>query len=130
MSEFDISYRTLKHIESCILTHSWSKEVGKPTSLEAQIVSDADALDAVGAIGVIRTAQFASSYGIPIHDPTIKPQKKFDGRSETMVNHFYEKLFRINENLYTDSAKKIADKRVGFMKKFLDRLLQEWPKTD
>lgn len=126
LDQFKIEQNTLEQIKNCILTHSWSDKIGKPKSIEAMIIADADALDAVGAIGIVRTAQFAAIKNLPIHDPNISPNKKFEGRSSTMVNHFYEKLLIIDKRMHTTTGKNIAKARIKFMQEYLNMFLLEW----
>jgi len=93
----------------CIESHSFSGEM-KPQTLEARILSDADKLDAIGAVGVARAFMFAGENGRDI---------------EKTLNHFEEKLFKLKDLLYTNTAKKIAENRYKFMKEFYDRIKRE-----
>ena len=92
-----------------ISTHSFSGG-GEILSLEAKILSDADKLDALGAIGIYRTAMYSCE--------NLRPLTEF-------IAHFHEKLFKLKDMMYTDEARKIAEIRHEFMKKYLDRFLKE-----
>ena len=59
----------LDEIKHAIVAHSFSVGV-KPTTIEAQIVQDADRLDALGAIGVTRCLQVSSSFGATLYTVT------------------------------------------------------------
>jgi len=101
------------------------------TSLEAQIVQDADRLDAIGAVGIARTFAYGGNKGRLIYHPEIKPEfhadfnayKKGDGPT---INHFYEKLLLLKDRLNTNTAREIAQERHRFMEDFLERFYQEW----
>jgi uncharacterized protein len=102
-----------------------------PTSLEAQIVQDADRLDAMGAIGVARTFAYGGSRGRLIFDPAIKPEKHDDfeaykKNTGPTINHFYEKLLLLKDRLNTPTAQKIAVRRHRVMESFLEEFLREW----
>lgn len=90
----------------------------EPLSLEGKVVQDADRLDALGAIGIVRTIEYGASKGQPFYLPHNTDQK-------TGVGHFHEKLFKLRELLNTDAAKKMAIDREQFMKAFLDQFLSE-----
>jgi uncharacterized protein len=100
-------------------------------SIEAQIVQDADRLDAIGAIGIARTFAYGGSKGRLIYHPEIKPEFHPDfnsykkGESPT-INHFYEKLLLLKELINTTTARKIAEERHRFMEEFLERFYNEW----
>lgn len=101
------------------------------TSLEAQIVQDADRLDAIGAIGIARTFAYGGSKGRLIYDPSVEPVKydSFDSyKSNTAptLNHFYEKLLLLKDRLNTLSARKIGEERHRFMEDFLEQFFFEW----
>lgn len=100
-------------------------------SLEAQIVQDADRLDALGAIGIARTFAFGGHRGQAIYKPEMNAQMHQDFESyakaeTTSINHFYEKLLLLKSLLNTASARKIAEERHRFMEEFLDRFYSEW----
>lgn len=97
-----------------------------------QIVQDADWLDAIGAIGIVRAVYYGGRHGERIYDPLIKPRHHMtreDYRNlndETIINHFYEKLLKLKDMLNTNAAKKVADHRQQFMEDFLDEFHDEW----
>ena len=68
----------IEQVMFIIKNMSFSKSLGaktKSTSLEFQVVQDADRLDALGAIGIARAFAFGGSKSRPLYDPTIKTQK-------------------------------------------------------
>jgi len=62
----------------------------------------------------------------PIYDPSVPPKAKYDGKSDSSVNHIYEKLLKIKDTMNTKTAKKIAEERHRYVEQFLERLLKEW----
>lgn len=86
----------------------------KITNINAQIVCDADRLDALGAIGIIRTIEFGA-----VHN------RKFDNEENATINHFYEKLLKLKDLMYTDTGKTLANSRHQFMKDFLKQYYLE-----
>lgn len=112
---------------------SYSKELeyGKAElSRAGKIVQDADRIEALGAIGILRTAYYGGHTESPLYDPTIKP-KEFETKAEyreksTVINHFYEKLFKLPLSMNTAAGLKEANKRVEFMEEFLKRFYKEW----
>lgn len=105
--------------------------MNKTTSMEAQIVQDADRLDAMGAIGIARTFAYGGNKGRLIYDPDVAPQFHTDfesykkGEAPT-INHFYEKLLLLKDRLNTATAKKMAQSRHDFMETFLKQFFNEW----
>lgn len=109
----------------CIETHRFRKGV-KPVSIEAKILQDADRLDMLGAVGIARAFARGGWANTPLHDPSKPPKREYDGRSETVVNHFYEKILKIKDTLNTEPARRIAEERHRFVEEFLERFLREW----
>ncbi len=89
-------------------------------SLEGKIVQDADRLDALGAIGIVRTIEYGAAVGQPFFLPDVNLPE-----SQTGVGHFYQKLFKLRELLNTETAQKIAVEREQFMHQFLRQYLKE-----
>lgn len=96
-------------IAAAIRTHRF-RSAEKPVSLEAQILSDADKLDALGAVGIARTFLRAGEHGTKITDG---------------IDHFHEKLLRLPGLMYTNTGRQIAQERHAFLVQFLARLEEE-----
>lgn len=101
------------------------------SSPEAQIVQDADRLDAMGAIGIARTFAYGGSRERLIFHPGIKPEnhrdfEEYKKNSGPTINHFYEKLLLLKDRLNTPTAKKMAIRRHRFMEDFLHEFFKEW----
>jgi uncharacterized protein len=106
-----------------------------PRTLEAQVVSDADKLDAIGAIGVARAFAYAGEHGTAVWkrpwreiaaaggDAVRSPDAL--GSDYTPVHEFVYKLDLIPERLYTAAARTIAAERQAFMRTFFERLDEE-----
>lgn len=128
----DFSQEQITMILAIIQNMSFSRSLEQKVQLsrEGQIVQDADRLDALGAIGIMRTAYFGGSHGHPLHDPEILPidyQNKADYRQgSTVINHFYEKLLKIADTMHTTPAKAEARRRKAFMEDFLTEFFAEW----
>lgn len=101
-------------------------------SLEGQVVQDADWLDAIGSIGIVRAVYFGGQHSERIYDPAMAPRQNMtrddylDLNHETIINHFYEKLLKIKSMLNTSAAQKIAQHRQQVMLEFLEEFKSEW----
>lgn len=99
-------------------------------SLEGQIVQDADRLDALGAIGIGRTFYYGGRKKNIMHDPQIVPRtlhSKADYRQpSTVINHFYEKLLLLKEQMNTKEGQKLAQQRHQFLCDFVKQFELEW----
>ncbi len=103
----------------------------KATSLEAQIVQDADRLDAMGAIGIARTFAYGGNKNRLLFDPAIKPRlhddfEAYKNSTAPSINHFYEKLLLLKDRLNTSTANEIGRRRHKYMKDFLVHFFNEW----
>lgn len=100
-------------------------------SAEAQIVQDADRLDAIGAVGIARAFAYGGKKGQLIYDPSLVIRKEMseeeyrNGRSSS-INHFYEKLLKLRDLLNTDAAMEMAEERHEFIEQFLHQFFKEW----
>ncbi len=112
-------------ISHCIQAHSFSANI-KAETIEAQIVQDADRLDALGAIGIARCFITSGQMKTQIYsafDPLCLQRPADD--SEFTVDHFFVKLFKIADTLQTVSAQKEGQRRVAVMKNYLKDLAYE-----
>lgn len=132
LTKVEIDSLRQNHIMEIISTMSFKGGGGKPmTTLEGQIVQDADRLDAIGAIGIARTMAFSGNKGRLIHDPERQPRDQLtleDYRKgdDTAIMHFYEKLLRLKNLMNTNYAKEMAEHRHAFMQAYLDEFYAEW----
>lgn len=128
----EVAADTVETIIDIITTMSFRGGTGKKLSyIEAQIVQDADRLDALGAIGIARTFQYGGSKGQAMYNPEIPVRDKMNfeeyrNGESTSINHFYEKILRLKDKMNTPAAVKIAEEREVFVKYFLDRFFKEW----
>ena len=100
-------------------------------SKELMAVTDADRLDAMGAIGIARAFTYGGFFNRPIYDPAIKPNKSITKEEYKIteapsINHFYEKLLKLKNMMYTPLGKKKAKKRHRFLKLYLKEFFKEW----
>ena len=120
-----IDKNKIDEIVHCIQCHRFRNE-DIPESIEAKILYDADKLDAIGAIGILRTAVFAGKVGAVVHNPNIKPSKENAYTKEDSAYHEYlYKLNKIKNKMLTNEGKKISKERDKFMKDFFDRVNKE-----
>jgi len=108
-NNFNIAIEDVENILHCIRAHSFSNEL-EPKTLEAKILSDADKLGAIGAIGLYRTIGF-----------TIKNY----GGIEQVIHHLENKILKLKEMIYLDYSKQIAEKRHEIILDFYNQIKKE-----
>ena len=90
---------------------SFSKNRGRrPGTTEGKIVQDADRLDAIGAVGIARTFAYGGEHGRSL---------------EASVQHFYDKLLLLKDEMNTETGRRIAEERHSFLEEFLRRWRSE-----
>ena len=105
----DYSEKSIEEISKTIGAHSFS--AGRmPESLEAKILSDADKLDAMGALGVYRAAMYSAENERPLGD---------------YVAHFSEKLLTLKDIIFTDEARRLSESRHRFLLAYLKQVEDE-----
>ncbi len=122
-----INYPNLYHdaIAHAIESHSFSAGI-RPNTIEAQVVQDADRLDALGAIGVTRCIQVSTQFDAKLYDhqDMFAEERELDDKQYTL-DHFQTKLFKIVDTMNTESAKQEAQQRKAFMEAYLGQLRDE-----
>ncbi len=118
-------------VADAVRTSSWSRGLA-PVNPEGAVLQDADRLDALGAIGLLRTAacgQFMSRADRPgrlydPEDPRAVSGRPLDDRRQ-VVDHLPAKLLRLASSMHTASARAEALRRHGFLETFLAELAHE-----
>ena len=133
LEEIHVNAELIEQVLFVIKNISFKNRAEAPENppLELQIVQDADRLDAIGAIGIARTFNFGGFKNNLMYHPEIKPnlgmnKEEYKKSNGTTINHFYEKLLLLKDLMNTETAKKIASERHGFMLQFLDEFYKEW----
>jgi len=100
----------------------------EPQTLEAQVLFDADKLDAIGAIGVARAFAYGGAHGQRLWAPSqVVDVARWmaegdDPCNHTPVHEFVVKLSRLKERLFTLTGRSIAEERHAYMVAFFKRL--------
>nr|WP_306049829.1 HD domain-containing protein [Mesobacillus subterraneus]WLR56636.1 HD domain-containing protein [Mesobacillus subterraneus] len=132
LQSIDLDIEISSRIKACIDTVSYKGgRVTELDSIEAEIVQDADRLDALGAIGIARTFAFGGKKGHPIYEPELNVRgrmslEEYRNGDSSSVNHFYEKLLKLKDKMNTEQAKQLAEERHKFMESFLEQFYSEW----
>jgi len=129
------------HVDSLVIEHvvniieNISFKGGNTTqhfsSIELDVVQDADRLDALGAIGIARTFNYGGFKNRKLYDPSIQPdlhmtKEVYKASTAPTINHFYEKLLLLKDRMNTQTGKQIALSRHNYMEGFLKQFYAEW----
>ncbi len=130
----EVSEKDIVHIENIIkyISFKSSLEGGKKfTSPELEVIQDADRLDAIGAIGIARCFNYGGFKNRALYDPSIPPnlnmtKEEYKKSTAPTINHFYEKLLLLKDQMNTVTGKRIAQERHAYMEGFLAQFYDEW----
>ncbi|VVB77736.1 Ribonuclease Y [uncultured archaeon] len=127
LKEMNFPPEKIINVKHSIKVHRHSKKL-KAETKEAQIIQDADRLDALGAITIARMFSTGGKTNRPLYKPGIPFGKVHKGYySESTIHGFYAKILKITpESFNTSEAKTIAKERYKFVEEFIDRFLKEW----
>ncbi len=133
LSKTSFSKEEKNKIINSIKTIGYSKRIAgvTPDIKEAMVVSDADMLDAMGALGILRSYHYNITHGNPfftkeefpnldMNETTYKTKAK-----GTVVNHIFEKLLRLKDLMLTKKGKAEASRRHEFLIEFLKEYFYE-----
>ena len=114
-----------QNILHCIGSHRFRNH-HVPETVEAKVLFDADKLDAIGAVGIARAFLFAGEVGACLHNPDIDVTRcQSYSRNDTGYREYLVKLRHIRARVLTDTGRRLAESRHGFMEAFFDRFLEE-----
>ncbi|GAA5957410.1 hypothetical protein JCM21900_003297, partial [Sporobolomyces salmonicolor] len=143
-----VSERQRRLVERVIENVSYSKEVkrikaGEETDwhsecLELHCVQDADKLDAIGAFGILRCAAYSGASSVPLFVPPSSSRLSSSPSSlgstsiapapakSSAIDHFHEKLLRLEGMMKTPLGRTMARKRTEMMREFVGEVEREW----
>ncbi|TPG32331.1 HD domain-containing protein [Flavobacterium pectinovorum] len=128
-----VSAAIIQHVVNIIenISYKGGNFEKKFSSVELDIVQDADRLDAIGAIGVARAFNYGGFKNRALYDPEIAPitnmtKEEYKKNYAPTINHFYEKLLLLKDKMNTETGKQIAAERHKFMELFLAQFYAEW----
>lgn len=129
----DVDEATIQHVIDIIENISFKGGNTEKTfsSIELDIVQDADRLDAIGAIGIARAFNYGGFKNRPLYNPNIAPnlrmsKEEYKNSQAPTINHFYEKLLLLKDKMNTETGKLIAQERHLYMEGFLSQFYAEW----
>jgi uncharacterized protein len=129
----EVEEATIQHVIKIIENISFKGGNTKKefSSIELDIVQDADRLDAIGAIGIARAFNYGGFKNRPLYNPNIAPKlhmskEECKNSKAPTLNHFYEKLLLLKDKMNTETGKQIAKERHQFMMNFLSQFYAEW----
>jgi uncharacterized protein len=113
---------TIDHVIAIIenISFKGGKVERQFSSIELDIVQDADRLDAIGAIGIARTFNYGGFKNRALYNPEIEPnltmtKDEYKNNEAPTINHFYEKLLLLKDKMNTTTGKQIAQDRHRYM---------------
>ncbi len=120
LGQLSVAADIIEHVCAIVDNISFRKrDSAARLSLEGQVVQDADRLDALGAIGIVRTIEYGAASGQPFYLPDAPRNVR------TGIGHFYDKLFKLRSLMNTDAGRRRAVDREQFMQTFLAQFLKE-----
>ncbi len=116
----------IQAVTHAIRSHRFRDARERPHTLEAEILFDADKLDAIGAIGVARAVAYAARAGQPAYAEAsqrfIETGEREPGEPHSAYHEYLFKLRHLQDRLHTQSARIIAVERHQYMTEFFSRL--------
>lgn len=128
MSAHSIAPEVQEEVLHAIEAHSFSRNI-TPHTPEARVVRDADRLDSLGAIGIMRWAITGTVRRTPqtrsyrTGDPFAERHTPDDKRY--MLDHFFTKLLKLRDTMATATGRRLADERTTYMQQYLEELRRE-----
>jgi len=119
----------IQAVQHCIRTHRFRNGSEGPETLEAQVLFDADKIDAIGAVGVARAVAYAVRAGMDVFAPPsptfLNTGQLAQGESQTVAHEYLFKLSQIKERLFTATGRALAAERHALMEEFFKGWLKE-----
>ena len=119
----------IEAVAHCIRSHRFRDQDENPQTLEAQVLFDADKLDAIGAVGVARAVGYALRAGMDVYalpsDQYLETGRLAKGETQTVAHEYLFKLRHIKDRIYTKTGRSLAEKRHQLMVDFFAGWMEE-----
>jgi uncharacterized protein len=125
LSALGFAPAAVARIADAIRDHSFSRGA-TPSDALGRALQDADRLEALGAIGLLRCVSTGARMGAAWFDPGdpwARARALDDARWS--VDHLFVKLLRLPATLHTAAGRAEAERRAGFLREFARRLGEE-----
>jgi uncharacterized protein len=121
----DFDPPAIERIAGAIRDHSYTRGAIPETAL-GRALQDADRLEAIGALGVMRTISTGARMGSRYFDAAdpFAEDRPLDDRRYS-IDHFYVKLLALETTMCTDRGRVEAHRRTEFLRAFLAELRSE-----
>lgn len=126
LAELDFPAQKLAAVAHAIESHSFSAAIRAET-IEAQIVQDADRLDALGAVGLARMFYISGRMGAALAhaaDP-LALHRELDDKAYAL-DHIATKLATLPDKIQTVAGRRLAHRRLRQLTDFRDDFIAEW----
>ncbi len=125
LSELGFPAKSIARIVAAVRDHSYSRGA-TPADALGRALQDADRLEALGAIGLMRCVAVNTQMGGRFFDPD-DPWARARQLQDTryFVDHFFTKLLGLAESLCTEAGRCEARRRGAFLRQFLQQLADE-----
>ena len=128
LAQFEIPQKELEQILFVIENHEDKHiEIGTPTK-ELLVVMDADALDALGKIGIKRTLAYCKAHNIPTTNLQFSIDAKEyvpDTNPISAVHYICRTIIPNGENMHTKMGQKLAKPKIGVLVRFAKKELKK-----
>lgn len=135
LKDLGVAEKTVDAVCHCIESHRKRSGRVEPQTIEAKCLFDADKLDCIGAIGIVRSAFISFDQGQEFFKEedieaykrrNIRPDGTIIDYSQHSSNLEYElSLKTVAGRMYTKAGRRLAKERAAFMSEFYDRLGKE-----
>jgi uncharacterized protein len=126
LTRLDFPADKLAAVAHAIEAHSFSAAL-VPLTIEAQLVQDADRLDALGAVGLARLFYTAGRMGSQLaHGSDARAaQRPLDDRRYAL-DHIASKLETLPASMQTAAGRQLGEQRLQWLREFREAFLAEW----
>ena len=122
MAECGFPAELAQKVSEAVRSHRFRGK-DEPSTLEAEIVFDADKLDSLGAVGIGRAFLFAGHENARLHNTAeVALASEAYSKEDTAYREYLVKLRYLPRKMRTEAGRKAAVERAAFMAEFFEKL--------